>query len=122
MGEAAYATPEDLRAQPGCSGVANDVAKRFIAYVSRALDRLCDTSEVPADLLSLVTCRACARMLQSGDSAAGVQSESWGASPYSGSVTYANPTGDIYLTAFEKRLLGVDEPWAGYVSQGAPDA
>lgn len=78
-----------------------------LSLVSAAISALCDEQSVDADVLKLVACNSAARSLHGGD-AAGVSQASWGASPYSGSVTYANPAGDVYLTAFEKRLLGID--------------
>ena len=60
-------------------------------------------------LLSLVS-QATIRVLQAGEETPiGVTSQSWMATPFQGSTSYANPTGDIYFTTFEKNLLGVDE-------------
>lgn len=103
-----YATTEDLAVVwPGYSDDDEARANALIAMVGAALDRLCDTADTPADVLKLVTCRVVSRMLPSDDTA-GVQSESWSATPFGGSVTFANPSGDIYLTSFERTLLGID--------------
>lgn len=103
-----FATRADLVAlHPDLDAVGDERADAVLGMVSAAIASLCDASGVDADVLRLVCCNAAARSLQSGDGA-GVQSASWGASPFSGSVTYANPAGDVYLTAFERRLLGID--------------
>ena len=113
----AFATVEDLAAlYPATDG--NERAEPMLRSVSAAIGALCDTDSVDVDILRFVTCQATARALQSGDAGQGVSQESWTATPYGGSVTYANPSGDVYLTAFEKKLLGVDQPWAGYVMPG----
>lgn len=105
---AAFATRGDLLAlRPDLADVDGDRAEAVLEMASAAIASLCDAEAVDADVLKMVACSAAARSLQARDDA-GVQSESWGASPFSGSVTYANPSGDLYLTAFEKRLLGVD--------------
>lgn len=98
----------DFRASHPALDVVEDApVERKLAEASAVIRALCDADAVDPEVLSTVCCNMAARALQSADSV-GVASESWGASPYSGSVTYANPTGDLYLTAFEKRLLGID--------------
>lgn len=105
---AAYATRADLVAlHPDLEDIVEEQADAVLGMVSAAISALCDASDIDADVLKLVTCNAAARSLESG-AGIGVKSTSWGASPFSGSVTYENPTGDVYLTAFEKRLLGID--------------
>lgn len=104
----AYATVEQLAAawtgyEPGMEGV----ARSALSFASAAISSMLGGRSVDPDLLRGVTCRVVARMLQSTE-LGGVTQESWTASPYGGSVSYANPTGDIYLTAFERRLLGID--------------
>lgn len=112
---AAFATVDQLRALPGVTVADDTAAERLLGMVSSAISSMCDTDEVAGDVLALVTCQATARMMQADGGGFGVSQESWGANPYSGSVTYANPSGDLYLTAFEKSLLGIDAPDAGMV-------
>ncbi|AKT49902.1 hypothetical protein ADJ70_05450 [Olsenella sp. oral taxon 807] len=90
-------------------------ARALLSAVSAAIRASCDVATVDPEVLRLVCCQATARMMQAGESGQGVTQESWAASPYSGSVSFANPSGDLFLTAFERRLLGIDEPWAGHV-------
>ena len=66
---------------------------------------------MPADGLGLadlrrVTCAVVNRALSAGDWA-GMSSVSQGADGYTATVSLANPAGDLYLTAAEKRTLGV---------------
>lgn len=114
----AFATVDDLKAVWAGYDVADESrATAMLGMVSSAIGTLCDASSVDDDILRLVTCQATARAMQAGESGQGVSQQSWTASPYGGSVTYANPSGDVYLTAFEKRLLGIDEAYAGFVNQ-----
>ena len=53
-----------------------------------------------------VCCSVVYRSLSAGD-LAGVSSYSQGGVGYSASVTLSNPSGDFYLTASEKRSLGI---------------
>lgn len=95
-------------------------AEAVLSMVSAAISALCDAGSVDCEVLRLVTCQATARMLRS-DAGYGVQSESWTASPYGGSVSYANPSGDVYLTSFEKQLLGIGAQQMGTIMPGGCD-
>lgn len=57
------------------------------------------------ELVVDVVCAMVARSTP-GDTAAGVGAVQETAGPFSRSLTFANPTGDLYLTAAELRLLG----------------
>lgn len=104
---APFATPAELLAlHPDLSAQPAERLEACLAYVSAAIRRLCDAESVDADVLKLVACQASARMLPA-EGGVGVTQESWSATPYSGSVSYANPSGDVYLTGFEQRLLGI---------------
>ena len=117
-----FATVDDLRAMwPSSEPFDENRALVLLPLVSAAIGASCDAKSVDQDVLRLVTCQVTARMLTSSAGGQGVQSESWGASPYSGSVTYANPSGDVYLTAFERRLLGADSDGACYVMPKVPE-
>ncbi len=85
----AYATHEDLLTlHPDLEDVGTVQADKVLEMVSAAITALCDASSIDADVLRLVTCNAAARALQAGGP--GIQSESWGASPFSGSVTFSH--------------------------------
>ncbi|NPD32251.1 hypothetical protein HLV35_03085 [Eggerthellaceae bacterium zg-997] len=118
------ATPADLSlAWPGYEPSMEGRARALLSYVSAAIRSMCDADALDPELTRGVACQAAARMMQASQAGAGVSQESWTASPYGGSVTYANPTGDVYLTSFEKRLLGVEggECVAAFVVPGAPE-
>lgn len=66
-----------------------------------------DEDEVQSHNLLSITCEAVKRaMLFSVDSSP-VTNYSQGAGDYTESFTYANPTGNLYLTNDEKKLLGI---------------
>jgi len=116
-----FAKPEDLKViWSGYSDLDESRAKALLSLVSSVIRSQADTDTLEPDILRLVTCRVVARMLQS-DGQPGVTQESWGASPYSGSISYANPSGDIYLTSYEKQLLGIGESYAQFVNQEVPN-
>lgn len=121
---AQHATVDDLRALwPGPDDLDEGRAGTLLPLVSSAIDALCadggvDPSGVDPSVLRLVTCQVAIRMMVTSDDGYGVTQASWGASPYSGSASYANPTGDIYLTRTERQLLGIGKAWAGFVTPG----
>lgn len=60
-----------------------------------------------AAALRAVACGMVRRAMSAGADAAGVQSVSEGAGSYTASITYANPHGDMFITASERRMLGI---------------
>lgn len=123
---AQHASIDDLKALWPGGALDETRAGTVLQLVSSAIDALCasegvDPSGVGADVLRLVTCQAATRMLMASDAGFGVTQESWGATPYSGSTSYANPTGDIYLTRTERQLLGLGAPTCGFVSPKVPE-
>ena len=106
-----FATLDDLKAlYPALEDSERERAQSLLSLVTAAVASLCDWADRDPAVLKLVVCQATIRVLQAGEETPiGVTSQSWMASPFQGSTSYANPTGDIYFTAFEKNLLGVDE-------------
>lgn len=119
---AQHAAVDDLRALWPEAGTFDEArAEALLPLVSAAIDGMCaadgvDASGIDEAILRLVTCQVATRMLMTSGGY-GVTQTSWGASPYSGSESFANPTGDIYLTKTEKELLGLGGGFAGYVVQ-----
>ena len=75
-----------------------------------------DGSAEQAGLLKQVTCNMVIRaMSASGADTFGAESMSMTAGPYSQSWQYANPSGDMYLTKLEKRLLGITSSYIGSI-------
>lgn len=60
------------------------------------------------ELLKIVCCSMVIRAMSATESDSyGASNMSMTAGPYTQSWTYSNPTGDMYLTRQEKRLLGI---------------
>lgn len=116
------ATPAELVAAfPSLAGE-EERAEALLPLVSAAVRASCDADAVDADVLRLVTIQATSRMMQAGAEAPiGAAQTSWTASPYGGSTTFANPTGDVYLTSFERKLLGADDGTAMFVNQAVAE-
>jgi hypothetical protein len=107
----AYATIEDLEARYG--EVDADLYPRANALLDDAATMLEARVEVdasdPAQLarLRMVSCAMVNRALQAArDDAYGVSTSSYTMGPFTQSATYSNPSGDLYLTSGELRLLG----------------
>ena len=58
------------------------------------------------DILKMVACAMVKRAMIAGADAEGVTAQQQTAGPFSQSLTYSNPMGNLYLTKAEKRLLG----------------
>jgi|SRR5690625_185418 len=108
----AYATVEDLekrlrRTIPGDQRV---YAETAIEDASLEIDVACPLPDEPTeqDLQArlVVVCRMIKRAYAVPDDAVGVGSVQQGAGPYQSTLTFTNPTGDLYLTKADRRLLG----------------
>lgn len=67
-----------------------------------------DGDERQAGILKMVSCSMVQRAMSTAQSDAfGVSQQTITADIYSQSLSFANPSGDFYLTASEKRLLGI---------------
>lgn len=111
-----FATYDDLLARWAAGDPpARDKAEALIldasAYIlARLPGRTWDVSDpVMAQNLTSVTCAMVTRALAAlqTDAGYGVSQYSVTASPYTESRSYQNPTGDLYLKAEEKRVLGI---------------
>ena len=58
-------------------------------------------------LLKIVTCNMVERAMSAGGDMYGVTQQSMTAVGFSQQLSYANPTGDLYITKAEKRMLGI---------------
>lgn len=68
------------------------------------------------ELLKQVTCAMVRRAMGATEmDLFGVTQSSMTAGPYSEQRTYSNPTGDMYLTKEEKRLLGIGVGYIGSI-------
>lgn len=69
-----------------------------------------------AELLKMVCCDMVIRaMSATAADTFGVSQTSMTAGPYTQSFSYSNPSGDMYLTKLEKRLLGITTSYIGTI-------
>lgn len=66
-----------------------------------------EPDEATAALLKMVSCEMVKRAMQASPAQPAATQGSVTVGPFSESFTYANPTGDLYLTKAEKRRLGI---------------
>lgn len=72
-----------------------------------------------ASLLKTTCCNMVIRAMSATESDSyGATQMSMTAGPYSQSWTYGNPTGDLYLTRLEKKLLGIGVGRIGWAPLG----
>lgn len=97
-----------------------DVTAYLMAQLGRAGVSVDPADPVQARNLTSVTCAVARRCLSqpfSGDESGGQYSSSTvTAGVFSQTYQYANPTGDMYLTAGERRLLGIGRMRVGSVA------
>lgn len=113
----AFATVEDLEArwrdldsdeEAKASTLLDDAGAMLTALVD--VDQ---TDEQQATLLKIVSCSMVTRAMMAAESDNyGVSQLDYGMGPFSQAAHFSNPNGDMYLTAQEKRLLGIT---GGYV-------
>ena len=114
----AYATLEELEARRGVLDPDDrEKAAALLEDAAVILDALVviDGTEEQETLLNLVSCNMVIRALSTTPDAYGVSSLSTTAGVYSESLQYSNPSGDMYLTKLEKRLLGITTSYIGYI-------
>ena len=110
----AYADVSDLEVrwrtltddeQERAEALLDDASAMLDAYIT-----VDETDEQQMKLLKIVVCniveRAMSTAADDGD-LFGVTQQSITAGPYAKTFSYANPTGDLYITKAEKRLLGI---------------
>lgn len=94
-------------------------AAALIDDASAMLDALVDVDDdnhEQCELLQAVCCNMVIRaMSATGADSFGASNMSMTAGAYSQSWTYANPSGDMYLTKMEKRLLGITTGYIGTI-------
>lgn len=108
----AFATSDDIAARwrsltsaeaERAEVLLEDAATYLSAYV--VVD---EDDEQQASALKIVSCSMVIRaMLAAQNNVFGVTEQSISADIYSQTMRYQNPNGDLYLTASEKRLLGI---------------
>lgn len=97
--------------QSRASVLIDDASAMLTALVAIDTD---DTEQ--AQLLKHVCCSMVIRAMSATEADAfGASQMSMTAGPYSQSWNYANPSGDMYLTKLEKRLLGITSGYIGSI-------
>lgn len=115
---AAFATVSDLESrwrtldtdeQEKAGTLLDDAAAMLAAFVT------VDTSDTAqAELLKIVSCNMVIRSMSASETDAyGASQMSMTAGPYTRSYTFGNPSGDLYLTKLEKRMLGITGSYIG---------
>lgn len=114
-----YATVEDLV----CEVRDPAAAEKLLERASTLIDDVIGSGAKPSEAtLKGICCAMVERALAPlGTDMYGVTQYSQTAGPYSGSMTYSNPMGELYLTREERRRLtrgtsaifGIDPDWGG---------
>jgi len=110
----AYATVTDLEArwrplsdaEKARAGVLLGVASRKVRALCKGIDQRIANDDLDPDLVTDVVCEMVKRgMATPVDQLPITQIQQTGG-PFSESKTFANPSGDLYLTKADKKLLG----------------
>lgn len=116
----AYALVSDIEArwrdlstaEEGRASVLIDDASAMLA----SLVDVDETDEQQAALLKTVCCSMVIRAMSATEADTfGVSSASMTAGPYTQQFSYSNPSGDMYLTKLEKKLLGIGGGYIGSI-------
>lgn len=119
-----YATVGDIEVRwRTLSATEQTKAAALISDATAIIDSLAgpafECSEDWDEKAKIVCCNMVIRAMSAGESDAfGLSQTSMTAGPYSQSWSYANPSGDMYLTKLEKRMLGVT---SGYIGSIEPE-
>lgn len=109
-----FASYSDITARLNDETLDEDQVEAYIADASAMLYALMgshynEDSELQAQTLKAVCCNMVARALSASASGAGFGVTQWSqtASSFNEQRTFSNPSGDLYLTTAEKKMLGI---------------
>ena len=104
--EAPFASSDDLKDRwPDLSDT--KLAETLLSDASQLIRDTCPGwAHASKATLKAITCAMVKRAMIAGSDNAGLSSTQETAGPYSQTLTYSNPTGDLYLTRTEKQRLG----------------
>lgn len=116
----AYATVPDIEERYGEMTVEQESqAAVLLEDAAAMIDAFVDvdpSDERQAAILMQVSCAMVNRAIAAGGADAfGVSNASYTMGPFTQSATFSNPSGDMYFTAMEKRLLGIGTATIGAV-------
>lgn len=106
-------TPLTAKEQKRAETLLSDASALISAYVGP------DVGEGMEERLRIVCCNVVLRSLAaSGSDMLGVTQSTVSADIYSQTYTFSNPTGDMFLTKADKKLLGVADGYIGSIRAG----
>ena len=116
----AYATIDDLeRRWRPLTADESDKAQALLddaAYMLDATLSAAGIQDVEDGALVAVSCNMVKRVMLPAESGMyGVSQGTVSADIYSQSMTFANPSGDMYITAIERRMLGITGGYIGSI-------
>lgn len=120
---AAFATLDDLEArwktltsdeEARADVLLDDAAALMRGLASKSGIDLDDFDDV--EILKMINCNVVRRAMGRNDSFVDVSSVSMTAGPYAQTFQPVNPTGDLYLSANEKRMLGIGSQKLGHIA------
>jgi hypothetical protein len=118
----AFATPADVVAR--WKPLTPEETTRAEALLEDASQQILDEDQhgilgdltAPTLTLKKITCAMVIRAMASGvEAGPPVTQDGWNAGPFGAQKTYANPTGDLYLTKAERKQLGFSRQRAASV-------
>ena len=114
-----YATVDDIEARWRPLSTADQTrAAALISDATVMIDSLVTIDDTTLDRANVVCCNMVIRAMSASQSDSfGLSQSSMTAGPYTQSWSYANPSGDMYMTKMEKRMLGITQ---GYVRSIRP--
>lgn len=120
MASYAFATADDLAAGwRELTQAEEDLAGTLLDRAGLMLRKHVEvdpTDTMQADLLKMVSCSMVQRAMAAAASGAfGMAQTDAQMGPFSQTVHWANPSGDMYLTAQERDLLGIGDAWAATI-------
>lgn len=121
----AYATVDDLEARwRTLTDTEKTRAGVLLGDAQVRLDAECPPSAPPTEAeleaRKIVSCEMVKRSMLNSEAAAGVGSTQATAGPFSQSFNYTNPTGDLYLTKGDRKLLGCGRARAFTIDTAPP--
>lgn len=111
-----FATPDDLAAfwRP-LSASERDRAEALLGYASAMVRSRCHGEPGDAGIARYVACDMVKTAMAAGDATAPVTQATASAGGYSSTLTFANPTGDLYWKRQYGQLLGLSGTGLGCV-------
>lgn len=113
----AYATAEDVEARwRALSDDESERAEVLLDDAAAMLDALVDVDAEDDGQAALLKWASCSMVIRAMSAQAsdlyGMSQVSYGMGPFSQTAQFSNPSGDLYISAQERKLLGID---SGYI-------